>query len=138
MVFLVAGYAGAEAVQSQQSRGRRVSLPAQERGGAKESTGSGSISIGVDLRGSHEPFDCGSSRLAHGNRAEAQASSADIPSTGPAKDCELSSRVASEKWIADRSQIDVPQGERSELFATAPAQFFLKIRPWTPVRTTLA
>ena len=27
--------------------------------------------------------------------------------------------------------IDVPQGDRSELFAAAPAQFFLKIRPWT-------
>jgi len=24
-----------------------------------------------------------------------------------------------------------PQGERSELFAEAPSQFFLKIRPWT-------
>ncbi|MDR7098835.1 CubicO group peptidase (beta-lactamase class C family) [Lysobacter niabensis] len=27
--------------------------------------------------------------------------------------------------------IDVPQGERSELFAETPTQFFLKIRPWT-------
>ena len=27
--------------------------------------------------------------------------------------------------------IDVPQGERSELFAASPTQFFLKIRPWT-------
>jgi CubicO group peptidase (beta-lactamase class C family) len=27
--------------------------------------------------------------------------------------------------------IDVPQGERSELFATSPTRFFLKIRPWT-------
>jgi CubicO group peptidase (beta-lactamase class C family) len=27
--------------------------------------------------------------------------------------------------------IDVPQGERSELFAATPTQFFLKIRPWT-------
>jgi CubicO group peptidase (beta-lactamase class C family) len=27
--------------------------------------------------------------------------------------------------------IDVPQGDRSELFAESPTQFFLKIRPWT-------
>ena len=27
--------------------------------------------------------------------------------------------------------IDVPEGERSELFAETPSQFFLKIRPWT-------
>jgi CubicO group peptidase (beta-lactamase class C family) len=27
--------------------------------------------------------------------------------------------------------IDVPQGERSELLAETPSQFFLKIRPWT-------
>jgi CubicO group peptidase (beta-lactamase class C family) len=102
------------------------------------------------------------------NRTDAQASPAEIPSTGPAKDCERSSRAALEKWIADRNAkvrmaipldsklaaayagryqlphrvvtvteegghlyIDVPQGERSELFAEAPAQFFLKIRPWT-------
>jgi CubicO group peptidase (beta-lactamase class C family) len=102
------------------------------------------------------------------NRTDAQASRADIPSTGPAKDCELSSRAALEKWIADRLAkarkaipldsklaaayvgryqlphrvvtvteesghlyIDVPQGDRSELFAEAPSQFFLKIRPWT-------
>lgn len=102
------------------------------------------------------------------NRTDAQASPADIPSTGPAKDCELSSRAALEKWIADRHAkarkaipldsklaaayvgryqlphrvvtvteesghlyIDVPQGDRSELFAEAPSQFFLKIRPWT-------
>ena len=102
------------------------------------------------------------------NRTDAPASPADIPSTGPAKDCEVSSRAALEKWIADRHAkarktipldsklaaayvgryqlphrvvtvteesghlyIDVPQGERSELFAEAPSQFFLKIRPWT-------
>jgi CubicO group peptidase (beta-lactamase class C family) len=87
------------------------------------------------------------------NRTDAQASPADIPTTGPAKDCELSSRAALEKWIAVRQAkarktipldsklaatyvgryqlphrvltvteesghlyIDVPQGERSELF----------------------
>lgn len=101
------------------------------------------------------------------NRAASDAS-ADVPSTGPAKDCERSSRTALAKWIADRRAkarkafpldpklaaafagryqlphrmvtvtaedghlyIDVPQGERSELFAEAPSQFFLKIRPWT-------
>jgi len=103
------------------------------------------------------------------NRTDAPASPADIPSTGPAKDCELSSRAALEKWIADRHAkarkaipldsklvatyvgryqlphrvvtvteenghlyIDVPQGDRSELFAETSSQFFLKIRPtWT-------
>jgi hypothetical protein len=103
------------------------------------------------------------------NRTDAKASPSDIPSTGPAKDCELSSRTALEKWIADRRAkarkaiqldsklaaayvgryqlphrvvtvteesgrlyIDGPQGVRSELFAEAPSQFFLKIRPsWT-------
>ena len=102
------------------------------------------------------------------NRTDAQASPADVPTTGPAKDCEISSRAAREKWIANRLAkarktipldsklaaayvgryqlphrvvtvteesghlyIDVPQGDRSELFAEAPSQFFLKIRPWT-------
>ena len=102
------------------------------------------------------------------NRADAKASAADIPTTGPAKDCEISSQAALKKWIADRQAkarkitsldaklaamyvgryqlphrvvtvteqgghlyIDVPEGDRSELFAEAPAQFFLKIRPWT-------
>ena len=27
--------------------------------------------------------------------------------------------------------IDVPEGDRSELLAETPTQFFLKIRPWT-------
>ena len=134
------------------------------------------------MRGRHEPPDCGSSRArcpscdrrkrrpsANPERAILRtASPADIPSTGPAKDCELSSRAALEKWIADRHAkarkaipldsklaaayvgryqlphrvvtvteesghlyIDVPEGDRSELFAEAPSQFFLKIRPWT-------
>ena len=30
-----------------------------------------------------------------------------------------------------RLYIDVPQGDRSEMFAETPTQFFLKIRPWT-------
>jgi hypothetical protein len=30
-----------------------------------------------------------------------------------------------------RLYLDIPQGERSELFAETPSQFFLKIRPWT-------
>lgn len=30
-----------------------------------------------------------------------------------------------------RLYIDVPQGDRSELFAETPSKFFLKIRPWT-------
>jgi hypothetical protein len=30
-----------------------------------------------------------------------------------------------------RLYLDVPQGDRSELFAETPSQFFLKIRPWT-------
>jgi CubicO group peptidase (beta-lactamase class C family) len=96
------------------------------------------------------------------------ASPGDIPTTGPAKDCERSSRTALDKWIADRRAkarkaipldrklaaayagryqlphrvvtvteeggrlyLDLPQGERSELFAETPSQFFLKIRPWT-------
>jgi CubicO group peptidase (beta-lactamase class C family) len=96
------------------------------------------------------------------------ASPGDIPLTGPAKDCERSSRTALEKWVADRRAkarkaipldpklavtyagryqlphrvvtvteeggrlyIDVPQDDRTELFAEAPSQFFLKIRPWT-------
>ena len=90
------------------------------------------------------------------------------PNASVVNDCELSSRAALEKWIAERQAkarkiipldsklaaayvgryqlphrvvtvteesghlyIDVPQGERSELFAEAPSQFFLKIRPWT-------
>lgn len=102
------------------------------------------------------------------NRSGAQASPDDIPTTGPAKDCERSSRTALKKWIADRHDkarkavpldpklaaayagryklphrvitvteeggrlyIDVPQGDRSEMFAETPTQFFLKIRPWT-------
>jgi Domain of unknown function (DUF3471) len=102
------------------------------------------------------------------NDTNAAEASDDIPSTGPAKDCERSSRTALEKWIADRRAkarkaipldrrlaaayagryqlphrvvtvteeggrlyLDVPQGDRSELFAETPSQFFLKIRPWT-------
>lgn len=98
----------------------------------------------------------------------APASPDDIPSTGPARDCERSSRTALAKWLADRRTkarkaipldpklaaayagryqlphrvvtvteedgrlyLDVPQGDRSELFAETPSQFFLKIRPWT-------
>src|SRR6185436_2315388 len=30
-----------------------------------------------------------------------------------------------------RLYLDVPQGDRSELFAETPSQFFLKIRQWT-------
>ena len=30
-----------------------------------------------------------------------------------------------------RLYLDVPEGDRSELFAETPSQFFLKIRPWT-------
>ena len=99
---------------------------------------------------------------------ESSASPADIPSSGPAKDCERSSRTALDKWTADRRAkarkaiplaptlaaayagryqlphrvititeqggrlyIDIPEGDRSELFAETPSQFFLKIRPWT-------
>jgi CubicO group peptidase (beta-lactamase class C family) len=102
------------------------------------------------------------------NDTDTAQASEDIPSTGPAKDCERSSRTALEQWIADRRAkarkaipldpelaaayagryqlpnrvvtvteeggrlyIDVPQDDRSELFAEAPSQFFLKIRPWT-------
>jgi CubicO group peptidase (beta-lactamase class C family) len=102
------------------------------------------------------------------NDTDAAEASDDIPSTGPAKDCERSSHAALEKWIADRRAkahkaipldpklaaayagryqlphrvvtvtdergrlyIDVPQDDRSELFAATPTQFFLKIRPWT-------
>lgn len=102
------------------------------------------------------------------NRTDAQASPDGIPTTGPARDCERSSRTALKKWIADRHDkarkavpldpklaaayagryklphrvvtvteergrlyIDVPQGDRSEMFAETPTQFFLKIRPWT-------
>ncbi len=102
------------------------------------------------------------------NGTDAEDSSDDIPSTGPAKDCKRSSRTALEKWIADRRAkarktipldpklaeayagryqlphrtvtvtkedgrlyLDIPQGDRSELFAETPSQFFLKIRPWT-------
>jgi len=103
------------------------------------------------------------------NDTNAAEASDDIPSTGPAKDCERSSRTAREKWIADRRAkarkkaipldpklaaayagryqlphrvitvieergrlyIDVPQDDRTELFAETPSQFFLKIRPWT-------
>ncbi|MBF6025101.1 serine hydrolase [Lysobacter niastensis] len=93
---------------------------------------------------------------------------ADIPTSGPARDCERSSRTALEKWIASRHAkarkavpldpklaatyagryqlphrvvtvteergrlyIDVPEGDRSEVFAETPTQLFLKIRPWT-------
>ena len=103
------------------------------------------------------------------NDTDAAQASDDIPPTGPAKNCERSSRTALEKWIADRRAkarkaipldpklaaayagryklphrvvtvieeggrlyIDVPQGERTELFAETPSQFFLKLRPsWT-------
>ncbi len=98
----------------------------------------------------------------------APASPDEIPTTGPARDCERSSGTALAKWIVDcrakarkaipldptlaaayagryqlphrvitvteedgRLYLDIPQGDRSELFSETPAQFFLKIRPWT-------
>lgn len=104
------------------------------------------------------------------NRKHAQdaGQSGDIPTTGPASDCERSSRTALAKWIADRHAkarktipldpklvavyagryklpqrvftvssenghlyFDIPEGERTELFAETPTQFFIKNRPWT-------
>ncbi len=99
---------------------------------------------------------------------DSPASPPDIPTTGPASDCQLSSRAALDRWLADRRArartavpldptlatayagrykfphrtititenagrlyIDIPEGDRSELFAETPTQFFLKIRPWT-------
>ena len=101
------------------------------------------------------------------NRAGTKGSRG-VPSSGPANDCERSSREALERWLDDRRAgarkeialdpklaaayagryqlprrvltvteeggrlyIDVPKGDRSELFAETSSKFFLKIRPWT-------
>jgi len=95
-------------------------------------------------------------------------SPADVPTTGPAKDCELSSRKALQNWLADRRSkahtivaldptlavdyagryqlrpdrilvvtnekgrlfINIPEGDRSEMYAISPTQFFVKSRPY--------
>jgi hypothetical protein len=44
---------------------------------------------------------------------------------------QLPHRVGTVTAESGHLYIDVPQGERSELFAEAPSRFFLKIRPWT-------
>ena len=106
--------------------------------------------------------------VANGARAQDAGQSGGIPTTGPASDCERSSRTALAKWIADRHAkakkaipldqklaavyagryklpqrvftvtnenghlyFDIPQGERTELLAETPTQFFIKNRPWT-------
>jgi CubicO group peptidase (beta-lactamase class C family) len=43
----------------------------------------------------------------------------------------LPHRVITVTEEAGHLYIDVPQGDRSEMFAETPTQFFLKIRPWT-------
>jgi CubicO group peptidase (beta-lactamase class C family) len=43
----------------------------------------------------------------------------------------LPHRVITVTEEAGHLYIDVPQGNRSELFAATPTEFFLKIRPWT-------
>jgi len=44
---------------------------------------------------------------------------------------QLPERAISVSRQGDRLFVDVPQGERTELFAESPTQFFSKIQPWT-------
>ena len=118
---------------------------------------------GIALRGSGSGGDASAT-----DQAAPPASPGNTFTSGPATDCESSSRAALANWKADRIakarkaialdrqvlatyaggytlphrvitvteegghlHIDIPEGDRSELFAESPTQFFLKIRPWT-------